>query len=488
MKHIVKNIYLTCMAAILIAGCAHTGKIEEYPKVNPVKVDKDLAIKHLSEAVQFRTLSPQEGKPFDGQSFIDMQNWMKSAFPLVNDNLKHEVINKYALLFKWQGSNPALKPVILIAHMDVVPVEQGTENTWKYPPFSGKAADGFVWGRGSQDDKACLTGLLESAETLLKEGFRPNRTIYLGFGYDEETSGYGGAAKIVERLKNEGVTPEFVIDEGGAVKTDGFPDIGVKCPIAGIAIGEKGYLTLELVVEDKGGHSSVPGQHGPAAILARAIIRLEENQFPADLKVVKTMITPLTPQMPSYLSFVLNNTWLTGPLVKSILSGDPFMDSMQRTTTAITMLEGGVAENVLPQRVSATVNFRIKPGDTMETVIARTKKVIDDPRVKIVIKPIRNDPTPISKVTSPAYRLIVKTTCQVLKDDRDLVFSPYINNGGSDSRFYKELTPDVYGFLPIYLTDKEIDSEHSTDERTPIEGYIKMIQFYAQIIREVQHQ
>jgi carboxypeptidase PM20D1 len=488
MKNTIGNIFLTCMTVFLVASCAPTAKVEEYPKVNLVKVDKDLAIKHLSEAVQFKTLSPEEGKTFNTQPFIDMQNWMKGAFPLVNENLKPNVINKYALLFKWQGSNPALKPVIFTAHMDVVPVELGTENTWKYPPYSGKVAEGFVWGRGSQDDKACVTGLLESVETLLKEGFRPSRTIYLAFGYDEETSGYEGAAKIVEYLKNSGVTPEFVIDEGGAVKTDGFPDIGVKCPIAGIAIGEKGYLTLDLIVEDKGGHSSVPGQHGPAGILARAITRLEENQFPADLKVVKTMLTPLTVKMPFYLKFVLNNTWLTGPLVKSILAGDPFMDSMQRTTIAITMIEGGVAENVLPQRVSATVNFRIKPGDTIDTVISRTKKIIDDPKVKIVARPVKNHPTPISSVTSPAYRLIVKTTCQVLKDERGLVFSPYINNGGSDSRFYKELTPDIYGFLPLYLTDEEIDSEHSSNERTPVEAYIKMIQFYAQIISEVQKQ
>jgi carboxypeptidase PM20D1 len=488
MKKSVGGIFLTCIAVFLIAGCAHTGNVEEYPKVDPIRVDKDLAVRHLSEAVQFKTISPEEGKTFNAQPFIDMQSWMKSAFPLVNDNLKLEVINKYALLFKWQGSNPALKPVIFIAHMDVVPVEAGTEGSWKYPPFSGKSAEGFVWGRGSQDDKACVVGLLETAETLLKEGFRPDRTIYLGFGYDEETSGYGGAAMIVERLKNEGVTPEFVIDEGGAVKTDGFPDIGVNCPIAGIAVGEKGYLTLDLVVEDKGGHSSVPGQHGPAAILARAIIRLEENQFPADLKVVKPMLTPLTVKMPAYLSLILNNTWLTGPLVKSILSGDPFMDSMQRTTTAITMLEGGVAENVLPQRVSATVNFRIKPGDTMDSVIARTRKVIDDPRVKISSRPVKNDPTSISSFTSPGYKLLVRTANQVLKDDRGLVFSPYINNGGSDSRFYKKLTPDVYGFLPLRLTDDEIDSEHSSNERTPVESYIGMIQFYAQIMKEVQKQ
>jgi carboxypeptidase PM20D1 len=486
MKHAIVRIFILSVVITIVSACAHSGKDLQYPKVDPVKVDRDLALMHLSEAVQFKTVSPEEGKPFDDKPFLDMQKWMKNAFPLVNKNLNLEVINKYALLLKWQGRNPSLKPVIFIAHMDVVPVEPGTENTWKYPPYSGAIAEGFVWGRGSQDDKACVTGLLETIEILLSQGFKPERTIYLGFGFDEETSGYGGAAEIVERLKAEGVTPEFVLDEGGAVKTEGFPDIGVNCPIAGIAIGEKGYLTLDLIVEDKGGHSSAPGQHGPAGILARAITRIESNQFPADLKEVKTMILPLTPQMPSYLSFVLGNTWLTGPLVKSILSGDPFMDSMQRTTTAITMLEGGVAENVLPQRVSATVNFRIRTGDTMDYVIERTKKIIDDPRVKIVARPVRNDPTPVSSVTSPAYELIVRTTCQILKDDRDLVFSPYINNGGSDSRFYKQLTPDVYGFLPLYLTDKEIDTMHSSNERTPADAYIKMIQFYAQIMKEVQ--
>jgi len=488
MKTIFKNIISAIIAIAFIAGCAHTAKTPNYPKIVPAKVDKDRAVRHLSEAIQFKTISPEVDKPFtNDKPFLNMQQWMKTAFPLVNKTMKLEVINKYSLLYKWEGSSMAKKPIIFTAHMDVVPVEEGTGNVWKYPAWSGAIADGFVWGRGAQDDKAGVVGLLEACENLISQGFIPERTIYLAFGHDEETCGYNGAAKIMEYLKTQGVKPEFVLDEGGAVKSDGFPDIGVNCPIAGIAIGEKGYLCLELIVEDKGGHSSTPGQHGIAGVLARAIVKLEEHQFPEDLSVVKTMMTPLTPKMPSYLSFAINNTWLTAPLVKSILASDPFMDSLQRTTIAVTILDGGIADNVMPQKLTATVNFRIKPGDTMESVTVRTKKIINDDRVKIVAKPIKNDPTPISSTDSAPYKLLVKTTYEVLKDDRDLVFSPYVNNGGSDSRFYKQLTPDVYGFLPMYLTDEEIDSEHSSNERTPVNAFIKMIQFYMQFIKEAQN-
>jgi len=167
--------------------------------------------------------------------------------------------------------------LLLMAHMDVVPVEAATESSWHQPPFSGRVAEGFIWGRGAMDDKASVMGLLEAVEHLLESGFEPQRTVYLAFGHDEEIGGNSGAAKIAGLLQSRGLELEYVLDEGLNIFNGIVP--GISAPVALIGVAEKGYLTLQLTAESPGGHSSAPPEHTAITVISRALQRLEGRPF-----------------------------------------------------------------------------------------------------------------------------------------------------------------------------------------------------------------
>jgi len=186
------------------------------------------------------------------------------------------------LLFVWKGADASLKPILLVAHQDVVPIETGTEGKWTHPPFSGAVADGFIWGRGTVDDKGSLGGILEAVNTLLAKGFQPKRTIYLAFGQDEEIGGSNGAEKVADLLKTRGKEFEFVLDEGYAIVSKNMVP-GVSAPVAIIGTSEKGYLSLEPTVDSPGGHSSMPQRESSIGILSAAVQAVERHPMPAHL-------------------------------------------------------------------------------------------------------------------------------------------------------------------------------------------------------------
>ena len=159
------------------------------------------------------------------------------SFPAFHAVAKREIVGGHSLLYTWEGSDPAAKPIALLAHQDVVPVAPGTEKDWQQPPFDGVIADGFIWGRGSWDDKGNLYSMLEAAEQMAKAGFRPKRTIYFAFGHDEEVSGQRGAKAIAALLASRGVKLDFVLDEGLLI-TDGIMK-GLYKPAAliGVVVG-----------------------------------------------------------------------------------------------------------------------------------------------------------------------------------------------------------------------------------------------------------
>ncbi len=267
--------------------------------------------------------------------------------------------------------------------MDVVPVEPGSAGAWQHPPFSGAIADGFVWGRGTLDDKVSVLATLEAIELLLADGFTPERTIYLAFGHDEEIDGRHGAAAIAAVLAERGVRLGFTLDEGGIIAHDIVP--GVAPPVALIGVAEKGYLSLKLSVEAEDcGHSSMPPRTTVIGRLAGAIHRLESNPMAANLAPsMIDMFDQLADEMPFMLGLAVSNRWLFAPLVESRLSESPSSDAAIRTTTAVTMFNAGVKANVLPCAAEAVVNFRILSSDSVASVTEHVRQVIDDPVIEI---------------------------------------------------------------------------------------------------------
>jgi carboxypeptidase PM20D1 len=398
--------------------------------------------------------------------------------------VKLDVVNNYSLLFTWQGTDSSLKPVVLMAHYDVVPVDPNTVGSWKQPPFSGNVIDGIVWGRGALDDKHGLMAVMESVEMLVKAGFKPRRTILLSFGHDEEVGGINGAAKIVDFLKAKGVSPEFVLDEGGCVKKDGLA--GVNVPVAAIGISEKGYLNVLLEVEGKGGHSSTPPKHTALGRIARAITKVEGYSFPESLEMLKRTIMPVAPKMSGINRFVVTNTWLTSPLVKSMMSKSPDTAASIHTTIAVTQASGSNKSNVLPAKATAVVNLRLFPGDKVVDVVAKIKEVINDPEVKVTALNPNFEASPVSSTTSFGFKTIEKTIRETLDDKNQIVIAPYLMLGGSDAKYYGSISSDTYRFLPLFMDSEQLETVHGTNESIESENYLRMIQFYVQLIKNVQ--
>lgn len=466
-----------------IAGYAFAAKQPVVQPAVPLSLHEQACIERLSTAITFRTIGAEDQAQLKKQPFLDLHAFLRTAFPLVHKDLVCELINGYSLLYTWQGSDPDRAPIILMAHQDVVPVNPGTEADWTHPAFSGIIADGYVWGRGTLDLKAGMLAMLEAVEALLAEGYQPQRTIYLAFGHDEEVSGHNGAEKIVAHLKAKGIKAEYVIDEGGSVLTTGLA--GIKSPVALVGIAEKGYVSIELAVTDPGGHSSMPPRHTAVGILAQAINRLEDHPFPAHLTTMNQTLTYIADKLPIAKRVIVTNPWIFGPLVKYLMSQSPETDASIRTTTAATMISGSTKENVLPQTATAVINFRIFPGDTITSVTEHVRTAIDDPRVTLRPLPNATNPSPISDTRARGYRLIEETIYQTM-GQMNLTVAPYLVLGGSDSRFYTPVAENVYRFLPVPLAGEDLKRFHGTNERIATQDYVRMIRFYAQLIRNSQ--
>ena len=335
----------------------------------------DSVVNHLSEAIQFRTVSYEDLSLMDSTQFEKFVGYLAKTYPLVHSRLKLERVNSYGLLYEWKGKSTSLKPALLMGHYDVVPVVQGTEKMWKHQPFAGDIAEGFVYGRGTLDDKVTVMGVLEAVEYLLKSNFTPERSFYLAFGHDEEISGRNGAQQIAALLESRKVELEYVVDEGGVIKIDGVS--GINQPIALIGVAEKGYTTLQLSATGDGGHSSMPPAQTSIGMLAEAIDKLQKHPFPARLGgAAGYMQDYLAPEMPFSTKLAMANRWLLNSVIIGILEKTNAGNAMVRTSIAPTVIHAGVKDNVLPVEAIAKINFRILPGDSVKTVIDYVKKVV----------------------------------------------------------------------------------------------------------------
>jgi carboxypeptidase PM20D1 len=441
-------------------------------------VDVQAAALHLSQVIRFETISHESAAEDDAAPFAYLHAYLRQAYPRLHAEIEPEKVGTASLLYVWKGEQPELAPVVLMAHQDVVPIEPGTEGKWTHGPFAGIVDGGYVWGRGAMDDKGALVAILESVEKLVSSGFRPKRTIYLAFGHDEEVGGERGAKAIAELLKARGVRPLFVLDEGGAIVRGILPGVGV--PLATVGIAEKGSASVPLEVEVEGGHSSMPPRHTAIGILSQALVRLEDHPVAGGIRgPFREMLETVGREMPYSRRLVLGNLWLFAPLVERRLAAIPAADTMMRTSTAVTIVEGGVKANVLPSKARAVVNFRIAPGDTVASVVDHVRRVVGDPRVRILEPRDAREPSPIAGTDSEGFRRIERTIREL---DSDVVVAPYLLPGGTDSRHFAALTADLYRFAALPVTNEDLPRAHGTDERVAVEALARMVAFYERLI------
>lgn len=465
-------------ALLLLAGAAAIQTLRMPSRQAPVEPGPALppgppaaeAASRLAEGIRFRTVS---GDSVPEAALLDLRRHLERSFPRVHAALTREVVAGTSLLYTWKGRNPELPPVVCMAHLDVVPVEPGTEGVWTHPPFDGVIADGAVWGRGSLDVKESVYGLLEAAEALLAGGFTPDRTLLFAFGHNEEIGG-DGAASIARRLEAAGVRPALVLDEGMAV-TEGIVP-GLEGPVALIGVAEKGEISLALSLETESGHSAMPEAHTAAGLMARAVSRLETHPLPARLRGPgEAMFRYLAPEMALPMRAAFANLWLTRRLIEGRLQGAPSTNALVRTTTAVTLLASGVQANVIPRRARALVDFRILPGDSVAGITAHVRRTVDDDRIRIDPVGTPRAPSPVAPVDGPGFALLMKT---IRREFPGSVVAPGLVLGGTDSRHYATLTEAVYRFIPVRVGPEDLERFHGVNERIRIEDYARAVRFY----------
>lgn len=483
MRKVLKRLALLPILLLVVvsvrASLLHSRQVAA-PPVTDLTIDEGLAAEHLAGAIRIPTVSHEDGANLETAAFAELRRYLETTFPRVHAALGRESVGGSSLLYTWTGSDSALPPLLLLAHQDVVPVEPGTEASWTHGAFSGDIADGFIWGRGTLDDKLGVLSILEGTEWLLAHGFQPRRTILFGFGHDEEIGGDRGAKQIAALLAQRGVKPLMILDEGGAIGEPGVVP-GVTKPVALIGIAEKGFVSLELVAEAAGGHSSMPPKQTAIGLLAEAIVKLEAHPMPARIDgATRRSFDFLAPEMPFGQRVFLSNLWLFGPLAKSLFAADPASNARIRTTTAATVFQAGIKDNVLPHNARAVVNFRILPGDTVADVVHHVKETVGKGIQVKVSGGFSSEPPPEAPIEGDAFRQIQTTVAQVFPGS---VSTPNLLSGATDSRHYIALTPNVYRFHPMRVRAEDLVRIHGTNERIGIKNYAEVVKFYAQLMR-----
>ena len=486
-----KKILLVLVAVVVALGAVLVSNAVRLPappaavgEVEAITIDAAQAASRLARSVRLATISYASGAPIDTAAFRAFHALVATEFPRLHATLQRELIGGLSLLYTWQGSDASKAPVVLMGHMDVVPVPAANLAEWTHPPFGGVIADGYVWGRGTLDDKTTVLATLEAVERLIESGYVPPRTVYLMFGHDEENGGRFGARAIVDTLVARGVRPALVVDEGGFLASGVIPGVEGRAAIVGIA--EKGYVSFRLTASANGGHSSMPPSRTAVGALSRAVMALEANPFPASIDgPTRGMLEAMAPSASFGQRVALANLWLTASVVERAMLGSPLGAALLRTTTAPTMLEAGVKDNVLPPVAEAIVNFRIRPGETHESVLARVREIVNDSLISVdYMDSVRVNPSPVSSVDSPAYALVASTIRSLVPAEQ-LPVLPYLVMGGTDAKYWGAHTDKAFRFLPVPLGDGDQARIHGVNERIRVEDYGVAVGFFTRLLRGI---
>ena len=437
--------------------------------------DEKKLIEHLRGMVSFPTVSNADPEKMDFTVFDRFHAYLDEIYPLLTARLEKKIIGRAGLLYHWKSQHPAegKNPVVLMAHQDVVPIGDPAE--WNFDPFAGTVKDGYLWGRGSADCKSVILAEMEAVEALLEEGFEPDFDIYLAYGSNEEVMVEEKSAKqIVSYLKEQGVEPGAVFDEGGATeKTPGGY-------VSKVEMGEKAFQDYEFFKESPGGHSMAPGAGTALGSVCRAIAAVEDHPFP--YRLTPLVINQLIAQaysVPAEKRAVYEDPEGHFEQLCALAKTDIYLDALLHTTCAATMASASEQDNILPTRPSVIVNCRVLEGDTSESVLEHFRQVIpDDVSVRLVYG---EDPLPASLVGSHAYRVMEEVEKERFGDDLKLV--PGLLPGGTDARFFQAVSSAVFRHTG-YLKDGSPDGAHRPDERFPIADIGRGREFYMMFLKK----
>ena len=439
----------------------------------------DTPLDRFRELLRIPTVSFADPALVDTARFEEFRAALERLYPAMHATVEREIVAGASLLYRWRGESDE-DPLVLMAHQDVVPV---VPEEWQHDPFAaevvGSGQEATVHARGAIDDKGALVAILEAVESLVVSGFTPARDVYLAFGHNEETAG-DGAGAIVEVLRERGVRPGLVLDEGGAVVSGVLP--GVERRTAMVGVAERGIMTVWLTAREQGGHASTPPAMPAPVRLARAIERLHRRPFPTRIvPPVRALLATIAPFAPQPLRAVFRRLGVMGPIVAAIFARlGPETNALVRTTAVVTELHGAPAENVLATSARAAVNIRLLTGDTVASATARVRRVVADRGIEVDVAHA-SDPSPVSPWRGEPWRRIATAVAGALGED--IVTTPYIQLGASDSRWFTAISDHVYRFTPFELSRAERDALHSHNERIRVAVWERGIGFYRELLR-----
>ena len=472
---IVLTIVAVFLAIILIRAALFVPKDGPQPSAEAGEFDREAAEAALAALVRCRTVSYADHSLEDDGEFKKLIALLPELYPHVTETCPLEKLPDRALLFHWKGRGNG-EPAVLMAHYDVVPVE---EENWTKPPFSAVVEDGVMWGRGTLDTKVTFNGILSAADALIARGFTPESDIYFAFSGGEEVNGKG-AVNIVRWFEERGIVPALVVDEGGAVVRDVFPGVKESCALIGIA--EKGMLNLEYRISSNGGHASAPKPHTPVGRLAMACTKVEAHPFPSHLtKPVLEMFDNLGRRSTFLYRIIFANLWCFRPVLDMICktSGGE-LNALMRTTAAFTQMRGSKAPNVIPPSASMVANMRLNPEDTVAGAVEYIRQTIGDPDIELTVGD-RMEPSPISRTDCEGWRRVANAVSATWPGS---VVSPYLMVQCSDSRHYRDLSDKVYRFSAMDLTSEERSTIHGNNERIRLEVIHRAVEFFIRLMQQ----
>ncbi len=463
------------LLVIVLRALAFKPKPEASPDAEELSFDRDGAVQALAALIRCRTVSYDDRAKEDDAEFDKLTDLLPALYPHVAGACTLQRFPDRALLFRWPGRQQGA-PAVLMAHYDVVPVE---EENWDHPPFDALIEDGVMWGRGTLDTKVTFNGILFAADHLIRQGFQPEHDIYLAFSGGEEINA-PGALHIVEYFQQNGIIPSMVVDEGGAVVDNVFP--GVVRPCAMIGIAEKGMINLEYAVRSGGGHASAPAPHTPVGQLSSACAAVESHPFPMHLtKPVEAMFDTLGRHSSFVYRLIFANLWCFRGVLDGICkkSGGE-LNALVRTTVAFTQMSGSAAPNVIPPSASMVSNIRLNPADSVASAQEYIRSVIKDGNVSL--RPLKAmEPSPISDITCDGWRKVCSAVSATWKG---CIVTPYLMVQCSDSRHYRDLSDRVYRFSAMDLTDEERRSIHGNNEHIRLETVGRATEFFIRLMKQ----
>lgn len=462
---------LVLVAVVVARSCLGTERARGGPALE-VGFDRERAAQALSAYVRWESTGRVERDPRPPHLDLLIERY---ATPL---GLEHRVLDGTVLFLAWRAGEEPDRPLLLLSHSDVVPVARDELDAWTHPPFEGVVADGYVWGRGTLDDKGATIAQLEAIAAMQAAGLRPRRDVLLLISPDEERGGREGVAQVLARHAELVGEPFAVLDEGSFVAPDFLPDRS----IVPVGVAEKRNVTIVLSVVGEAGHSSLPRDNAAPHVLSAALGRLAALEHPTELlPPTEELLDRLADHVPWPSRVALRNRWLLGPLVTSMLSERPAANAMIRDTHAVTILEAGLTDNVVPTRARATVNLRLLPGSSLDAVLARIAEAIDDPRVTIEVTQ-DDGASPIAPIEGEPWTRLEAALASAYPGE-GFVIAPMITPATTDARHLASRGIPTYRFVPFVLDANERGRVHGVDERVSIENLREAARVYAHLYR-----